>query len=268
MADGAIGGMLAGWRKARRMSQLDLAMRAGTSTRHLSFIETGRSRPSRDMVLMLCDALRVPPRERNALLLAAGYAPIYRETPLEDPQMAPVLATLVLILRRQEPFPAVVFDRGWDIVMANAAYARIVARTRANGHGALAPFALTSRPRLNLLRLLCDPAGFRAQVANWEAVAAEVLARVRREIAGDRDPARRALLQEIQSYPGVPANEPDPDRAPDLLVPVELRDGDRTLRLLSTIATLGTALDITLQELRIELFYPADEETDRLVRAP
>lgn len=258
VTESTIGGLLAGWRRARRMSQLELALEAGVSARHLSFVETGRARPSRDMVLILSRALRLPPRERNGLLLAAGFAPLYRETRLDDPQMAQALATVALILRRQEPYPAVALDRHWDIVMCNPTYARLVARILPDGQAGPPPLVLTETPRLNALRLLFGPAGFRTLLDNWEAVARAVLARVRREIGADRDPKRRALLTELLSYPDVPDDGLDADAGPDLIVPVDLRDGARVRRLLSMIATLGTAQDITLQDLRIELFYPAD----------
>lgn len=258
VTEGTIGGLLAGWRRARRMSQLELALEAGMSARHLSFIETGRARPSRDMVLILARALRLPAHERNSLLLSAGFAPLYRETRLDDPEMAQALAVLALILGRQEPYPAVALDRNWDIVMCNPTYARLVARIVPDGHAELPPLVLTETPRLNALRLLFGPGGFRTQLDNWEAVARAVLARVRREIGTDRDPKRRALLAEISKYPDVPADSLDADAGPDLIVPIELRDGGRLRRLVSMIAILGTAQDITLQDLRIELFYPAE----------
>lgn len=268
MEQGTIGGVLARWRSTRRMSQLDLALEAGVSSKHLSFIETGRSRPSREMVLTLCRALKVPLRERNGMLLAAGYAPVYRETALDAPQMAQVRAALRLILQRHDPFPAVVFDRNWDIVMANAGYARFVNDSLAEGQEPLRPLEVTSPPRLNMLRLLVSAAGYRQRIANWETVTRAVLARVRWEVAGDRSPARQELVREISTHPDVPAERPEVDveLAQDLIIPVELRFGETIVRLLSTIATLGTAQDITLQELRIESFHPADEEADRFVR--
>ena len=261
----AVGAMLAHRRKARRMSQLDLALEAGVSARHLSFVETGRSRPSRDMVLTICSALGVAPRERNDFLLAAGYAPAYRETPLDSPQMEQAVAALAMMLRRNEPFPAVVFDRGWDLVMANPTYARFLAASLPH-EAPPEPLVLLPPPRPNLLRHLFGADGYRGGIANWQAVAGAVLTRVRREIARDGDAARRALLAEIEACPGVPRPEPGLGPPPDLVIPVELRDGERSLRLLSTIAVLGTAEDLTLQELRIETFHPADAETERLMR--
>lgn len=262
----AIGGMLAEWRRGRRISQLDLALEAGVSARHVSFVETGRSRPSRDMVLTLCGALGVPPRERNGFLLAAGFAPLYRETPIEDPQMAPAVAALVLMLRRNEPFGAVVLDRNWDMVMMNDAYGRLLRRVLPPDAEPPRPFELTPAPRINLLRLLFRPDGWRNHILNWRPVAAAILGRVRREITRDGDAGRRALLAEIEACPGLPPVDAEPGIS-DLVIPVELREGEGTLRLLSTIAILGTAQDLTLQDLRIETFHPADEETERLVRA-
>jgi len=254
------GGMLSRWRKARRISQLDLALDAGVSSRHLSFVETGRARPSREMVLRLCSALDVPLRERNLLLLAAGFAPVHRETPLDAPEMAGMLGALRLILSRHDPFGAVAFDRNWDIVMASEAYAALVNACLPDTP--IAPLTLTRTPRPNVLRLLCRPDGHRAHVVNWAEAARAVLARAIREAAQD-DPSgtRRALLAEVLAYPGVPAPEPAAAAAggAPLIVPVELRQGGGgTIRLLSTIATLGTAEDITLRELRIEAFYPAE----------
>lgn len=260
-----IGPLLRHWRAARRMSQLDLALEANVSTRHVSFVETGRAQPSRQLVLSLAQVLGVPPRERNALLLAAGYAPLYRETDLAAPAMAPARRALALILRQQDPFPTIALDRGWQIVMANAAWARLAAGL---GVGALPPHTVLPTPRANLLRLLCDPAGLRPHVANWETVARLILRRARHDAANH--PATNALLDELLALPGVPADwrEPSHDPAADsgLLLPVTLRLGDRTARLLSTITTLGTAQDLTLQELHIESFYPADDETEALLR--
>ncbi len=257
----AIGGLIQRWRKGRRMSQLDLALESGISSRHLSFVETGRTRPSRDMVLKLCGALAVPLRDRNNLLLAAGYAPVYRETALDAPEMAEILAAVRMILRRHEPYPAVAFDAGWDIVMANTAYAGMVNALLPEGKMPLVPLVLTEKPRHNVLRMLCRPEGARRIVANWEKTARAVLARARREVLRDDDPVRRALLGEVMGYPGVPG--PDPRELDGgqigLVVPVEIRTPAGAQRLLSTIATLGTAEDITLQELRIESFHPVED---------
>ncbi len=261
------GALIAQWRKARRISQLDLALEAGVSARHLSFVETGRSRPSRGLLLTLSRALALAPRDRNGLLLAGGFAPVYRETALDAPEMAEMRSALSLILRRNEPFPAVVFDRRWDIVMANGAYARIVNATLPAGAAAIEPEALAPTPRPNLLRLLCDPAGYRPHILNWHEVVRAVLSRVRREAARDGKQGA-ALLRELAHFPeiGQMLDEADIERGPALIVPVELRTPAGIVRLLSTVATLGTAQDITLQEIRIETFHPADEATDAMLR--
>jgi len=257
----AVGGLIQRWRKSRRMSQLDLALESGISARHLSFVETGRTRPSRDMVLRLCGVLAVPLRDRNNLLLAAGFAPVYRETAFDAPEMAEILSAVRLILRRHEPYPAVAFDAGWDIVMVNTAYAGVANALTLPGHTPLPALTLVEKPRPNILRMLCHPEGARKLVANWEETTRAVLARARREALRDGDAGRRALLAEISAFPGVPGPDPrELDSAQlGLVVPIEIRTPTGTRRLLSTIATLGTAEDITLQELRIESFHPVED---------
>ncbi len=257
----AIGGLIARWRKGRRLSQLDLALESGISSRHLSFIETGRARPSRDMVLRLCGVLAVPLRDRNNLLLAAGFAPVYRETALDAPEMAEVMSAVRLMLRRHEPFPAVAFDSGWNVVMANTAYAGMLNALLPASTPPVTALALTPKPRPNILRLLCHPDGARRLLANWEETTRAVLARARREVLRDGDAGRRALLAEVSAYPGVPAPDPrELDGAQvGLVVPAEVRTPAGTMRFLTTIATLGTAEDITLQELRIESFHPVED---------
>ncbi|WP_165943459.1 helix-turn-helix domain-containing protein [Roseicella aquatilis] len=260
------GPLIARARHARRLSQMNLALEAGISTRHLSFVETGRSRPSPGLVLRLCEALGVPPREADAVLLAAGHAPAHRETPLEAPAMAEVLAALRLILARHDPLPAVAFDGAWDIVMVNEAYgpaldACLAAGVEpAVGPGPLPRLALLPAPRPNLLRLLCHPAGARRLIGNWPEVARALLDRVQREARlPSADPARRPPIEEALAQPGVAALLRRPMSATPLVVPVEMLapDGGRT-RFLTTIATLGTAQDLTLRELRIETYHPAN----------
>jgi transcriptional regulator with XRE-family HTH domain len=265
----SFGELLRRWREARRMSQLDLGLEAEVSARHISFIETGRSSPSREMVLTLSNVLDVPLRERNALLYAAGYAPVYRETRLDAPQMAQVRQALALILRQMEPFVAVVFDRRWDLVMVNAAYLRLSRLLSGADHSECAPLEILAEPRPNLLQLLFDPAGWRPLIVNWETVAKATLERVHRETFWDHDPLTRRLLDEILSYPDVPARwrQPDFNAPQEVIIPVELRFGAQTLRLFSTITTLGSPQDITLQELRIESFHAVDEQTEQLIRA-
>ncbi|BBK34896.1 helix-turn-helix protein [Stella humosa] len=264
-----IGPLLAQWRRTRRMSQMELSGESGVSTRHLSFVESGRARPSRELVLRLSAALAVPRRDRNELLLAAGFAPAYRETPIDAPEMADVVQALTMILEHHAPFPGVALDSRWDVLMANAPYIASVAACGPDAIGGPPPPALVllDRPRPNLLRLLCHPDGLRHQLDNWQEVALAVLGRVRREVARDGDPTRRRLLAEALAYPGVPPLPAlDAAGAPDLIVPAVLRTPAGPLRFVSTIATLGTAQDITLQDLRIETLHPADAATDRLVR--
>ncbi len=264
----AVGSLLREWRTARRLSQLELAMEVEVSTRHLSFIETGRAKPSREMVLLLSSALDVPLRDRNALLHAAGYAPAYRETDLMSPEMEQMRQALTLILRQHEPFIAVAFDRSWDLVMFNEAYARLASLMGMEGRLGAPPLTVTRPPRLNLLHLLFDPDGLRPFIANWEQVSQAVLSRVRREAAVDRDPTTQELLKSLQAYPGVVSrpHETAPQNPLELVLPVELRLGEQTLRFFSTLTSLGTPLDVTLQELRIESFHAADAPTERLIR--
>jgi transcriptional regulator with XRE-family HTH domain len=264
------GDLLARWRKTRRMSQLGLALEAEISSRHVSFIETGRARPSRDMVLRLAQALDVPLRERNDLLLAAGFAPVHRETPLDAPEMAPMLTALRIILGRHDPFGAVAMDRNWDIVMASAASTQLINQCRLPSTAEIAPLALTAAPRPNMIRMTCHPDGFRRLLVNWAEVVAETLTRVELEVAREANPKRRALLDEAMAYPDVAAARAagHGHGVPPLTIPVTMRlpDGG-TLALISTIATLGTAEDITLRELRIEAFYPLDPAVEAQARA-
>ena len=265
-SSGGVGPLLRRWRTARGLSQLDLAQAAEVSARHLSFLETGRARPSRQMLLVLGSVLDLPLRERNALLLAAGFGPAYHETPLSEPRMAAMRAALELVLRQHEPFGAVAMDRHWNLVMLNEGYARVVGGLL----GANVPaFTVLPEPRPNGLRLLFDPRAFRPHVVNFDEVARELLARVHREALWSGDPATRALLEELLAAPGIPPSwrEPDVDNAPSLLVPVGIRLGGATLRFFTTLTTLGAPQDITLQELRIESFHPADDQTAQIVRA-
>jgi transcriptional regulator with XRE-family HTH domain len=245
------------------MSQLDLAVTAEVSPRHLSFVETGRAVPSREMVLTLARALDVPLRERNAMLTAAGYAPAYRETNLEDPEMSEMRRALVLLLRQHEPFFAVALDRRWDVLMCNGAYARLLGRL--GDALRLEPYRVLNAPRLNVLKLLIGP--LRPMVENWDEVARAVLDRARREAVADRDPVRRQVIDEcVQLLPSA-STRPQLVVPSPLVVTVDLWLGTSRARLFSTIATVGTAEDITLQELRIESFHPADAATESWVRA-
>jgi len=253
------GDMMKRWRTSRRLSQLDLALNAQVSARHLSFIETGRAKPSRQMVIQLAEALDVPLRDRNALLQAAGFAPIYRETALDAPEMAHMKSVLQFILERHEPYGAVVLDRHWNILMSNQAMGRF------------APFiedpASGGNPT-NVMRLTFHPRGFRPYIVNWPEVAAPLLQRLQREAAASwADTGSSDLLREMLSYPGVQQDWANADvERSSLLLPVHLKKGDVEVKLFTSIATLGTAQDITLHELRIETFFPADKASETLIR--
>jgi transcriptional regulator with XRE-family HTH domain len=269
VAPATFGERLKEWRAARRRSQLDLALEAEVSARHLSFLETGRAHPSREMVLLLASVLEVPLRERNALLQAAGFAPAYRETGLDAPAMAAMVDALRLLLRQHEPFAALALDRHWNLVMANAAYLRTLALLlgEAAPRG-LPAYEVLAEPRLNVLRALFDPAGLRPHIANWDDVARDLVARVRREAANEGDPESTRLLADLlakapRSESGAgPASTVQP-----LVVPIEIRAGGGVLRFFTTITTVGAPQDVTLAELRIEAFHAADIATEAAVRA-
>ena len=255
-----VGDLLRDWRQRRRLSQLDLAVEADVSARHLSFVETGRSRPSRELVVHLAEHLEVPLRERNALLLAAGYAPVYAETPLDSPSMGRVRDALDTILAGHEPFPAVIVDRRWDLVAANRPALQILA-------DGVAPALLA--PPANAMRVCFHPDGLAPRITNLAEYSAHLLSRLRRQVAVSPDPVVEELVEELRHYPGVedaPTTAVDP--ASMLFVPFCLRTraGDQ-LTFFSTLATFGTALDITLAELSIESFFPADSTTEAALRA-
>lgn len=261
------GALLRRWRAVRRLSQLDLSLVAEVSTRHVSFLEAGRSRPSREMVMLLGNALDLPLREHNALLAAAGFAAVYRETPLEGPAMAGIREALVLILRQHEPFGAMALDRHWNVVLANEGWIRGLRLLLGDAAPAIEPYQIT-RDGPNAIRLLFDPRGLRPYVANWEPLAGHLLRRIEREVTMRGDAATHALFDELLGFPGVPRRWSKATAEPAALVlPVELRLGDRVVRLFSTIATLGTPQDVTLEELRIEAFHAADPASEALVRA-
>jgi transcriptional regulator with XRE-family HTH domain len=239
-----------------------LALRAGISARHLSFVETGRSVPSREVVHQLAEVLGIPLRERNQLLEAAGYARAYFTTSLDDPAMRQVRKALEFILRQHEPYGAVAVDRCWNIVLANEAHRRSVARL-------LAGRSVPQRVADNLLRLTFHPDGLRPCIANWNEVGPALLRRVQRELGGrPRDEELAALLEEVETYPGIPEKwmHPTFGPAPGLVLPVRLRAGEIDLRFFGTVTTLGTPQDVTLEEIRIEAFFPADPETEAIVR--
>ena len=252
-----VGVLLREWRSTRRLSQLDLALDAGISARHLSCLETGKAQPSREMIARLAEALQVPLRERNALLLAAGYAPEYGETSLDTPELAQVRRAIEFILTHQEPYPAFVLNRRWDVLRANDAAGR------------LATFLRGGTRHANMVRQLFDPDDLRPAVVNWEEVAGDLIGHLHDTVAAiPSDAAARALLDEVLRYPGVPEQWRTRalGSAPPPLLTVVFRKDDCELRFFSTITAFGTPRDVTLDELRIECAFPADEETATVCR--
>jgi transcriptional regulator with XRE-family HTH domain len=250
-----VGPLLREWRERRGRTQLDLALDAEVSTRHLSFVETGRSIPSAKMVLLLAERLDIPLRERNQLLLAAGYAPTFPEHPLNDPELAPVRQALHAILAGHDPYPAVVVDRSWNLVAANSAMAALSA--------AIDPDLL--QPPVNVMRVGLHPCGLASCIVNLGEVRAYFLGRLQRQVAMSGDEALAALLEEVAGYPA-PPNEhapASPVATTNILTPrIRMRASDGSeLMLLATVATFGTAVEVTTSELSIELTYPADAAT-------
>jgi transcriptional regulator with XRE-family HTH domain len=252
-----VGGLLRQWRERRRLSQLELALEAEISTRHLSFVETGRSVPSRDMILRLAEQLDLPLRERNRLLLAAGYAPAYSETPLHSPHMAAVRAAVRQVLAGHEPYPAVVVDRRWNLVEANASVALFTE--------GVAPELLA--PPANALRISLHPRGMAPRIINLGEWRAHLLGRLRHQVTLTADPELTSLYDELRAYP---CNQPEPEiELPgpgDIVVPLRILQNGRELAFFSTVATFGTPLDITVADLVIESFFPADTETASTLR--
>ena len=250
-----LGDLLRGWRAVRGKSQLDLALEADTSQRHLSFIERGRSAPGREKLLDIAEALDVPLRERNTLLLAAGYAPIFHEATWDAPQMRSIMVAAERMLKQQEPFPAILMDRYWNVLAANEASRRFF--------GSFIDMASRTGPR-NLLHLMFDPAGMRPFIRDWDKVALSLLGRVRREaIGGVLDPGTRALLAALHAYPGGPAHRGAPPDAVLPMVPLSFEKQGEVLNYFSMISTVGTPTTVAAQELRVECMFPADEATEQ-----
>jgi transcriptional regulator with XRE-family HTH domain len=255
MNENRVGTMLRDWRQRRRLSQLELALDAGVSARHLSFVETGRSRPSADMVLHLAEQLEVPLRERNQLLIAAGHAPRYPARSLEEPDMGPIRDAVSEVLIGHEPYPAFAVDRGWNLIASNSALAPL-----------LDGVALELlQPPVNCMRLALHPDGLAPRILNLGEWRAHLLHRLDRQVAMTRDQELAALLEELRSYPG-----PDSEQVPstsEIMVKLRLATEEGELAFFSTVTTFGTAVDITVAELSIEAFFPADERTVETVRA-
>jgi transcriptional regulator with XRE-family HTH domain len=247
-----VGRYLREWRQRRRMSQLDLALEAEISTRHLSFVETGKAQPSREMVLNLCDRLEVPLRERNTLLVAAGYAPVFPQRTLADPALRQARAAVDLVLKGHEPYPALAIDRHWTMIAANRAVTPLLAGVQQ---------ALLAPP-VNVLRLSLHPEGLAPRIANLAEWRAHLLERLRQQIEITADATLIALREELRGLPAPIMRTPPPaDRFAGVVVPLQLVGEGGTLSFLSTTTVFGTPVDVTLSELAIESFFPADAAT-------
>ncbi|QLY32614.1 helix-turn-helix transcriptional regulator [Nocardia huaxiensis] len=249
-SDRPIGEQLREWRRRNRLSQLDLALQADVSARHISFVETGRTIPSPDMVLHLAEHLNIPLRERNRLLMAAGHAPRYQRRPWNDPELTHARQAVQRLLHLHEPYPALAVDPRWNLVQANDTV-RIFFDEADPG--------LLTAP-LNMMRLALHPKGFASRLHNLGQVRAVLLPRLARQVRATADPELAALYEELLAYgpPVTVAHTPD-----EITMPIALRHGDRDLRLFSTLTVFGTAFDITLTEIAVEAYFPADPETAR-----
>ncbi|MDR3419223.1 MAG: helix-turn-helix transcriptional regulator [Nevskia sp.] len=261
--DYAFGHLLRETRGARKLSQLDLAVEAGISQRHLSFLESGRARPSRAMVLQLAESLELPLRVRNRLLVAAGFAPVFPQRPLDSEAMAPVRQALERLLAHHEPFPALVMDRGWNIVMTNRALDRLTAVL--GDPDALWRKVCGDGPR-NMLKLTFHPQGLRPLISNMTEVGAHLLARARLEAL--EEPAVARLLDEILAYPDIPSRWKlgEVNAHPPPVLATQMRLGELRLNLFTMLSTFGTPQDLTTDSLRLEHLFPADAESEALLR--
>ena len=254
-----VGELLRDWRLRRRISQLDLALDAEISPKHVSFLETGRAQPSREMILRLCEHLDIPLRERNTLLNAAGFAALYAERSLDDPALASARAAVDLVLRGHEPYPAVAVDRHWTLVASNRAAAAFLEGIDES---------LLRHP-VNVLRVSLHPKGLAPRIANLPEWRAHLLARLRRQVDATADVALTELLQELQTFPD-PAEEQHEPRSPrdyaGVVIPFELRTPAGILAFFSTTTVFGTPMDLTLSELALESFFPADAATADALR--
>jgi transcriptional regulator with XRE-family HTH domain len=258
VTENRVGAMLRDWRQRRRLSQLDLALEAGVSTRHLSFVETGRSKPSADMVLHLADRLEVPLRERNRLLLAAGYAPEFEARSLDDPELAPIRDALGHVLAGHEPYPAIAVDRGWNLVASNGALGPMLEGVATE----------LLQPPVNCLRLSMHPEGIAPRILNLGEWRSHLLHRLDRQITLTGDPALRELRAELTEYAAPDADESAMSPSGDVMVRLRLSTADGgELSFFSTVTTFGTAVDITVSELSIEAFFPADAATAEALSA-
>jgi transcriptional regulator with XRE-family HTH domain len=253
-----VGAQLRDWRQRRRLSQLDLASEADVSTRHLSFVETGRALPSREMLIRLAETLAVPLRERNTLLTAAGYAPMYRERPLDDPALAAARRAVDLVLQGHEPYPALAVDRHWNLLAHNRAVAPFLEGVGAD----------LMAPPVNVLRLSLHPQGLAPRIVNLAQWRAHLLARLRQQVAASADATLAALLDELAAHESPADADARHDGASSVAVPLVVRspDGGGVLSFISTTTVFGTPVDITLSELALETFFPADPATAQALR--
>ena len=251
-----IGERLRDWRQRRRLSQMDLALDAEISTRHLSFLETGRSTPSRDMVLRLAEQLDVPLRDRNAMLLAAGYAPVFSDRPLDHSALAPARLAIDALLKAHEPFPALAIDRHWNLIAANGAVAPLL-------QGA-APWLLEAP--VNVLRLSLHPEGIAPRIDNLAEWRQHLLHRLRHQFEATGDAGIATLIDELAAYPHPPERRGEASDASAIAVPLRLKTPDGVLSFISATMVFGTPLDVTMSELAIETFLPADEATATALR--
>jgi transcriptional regulator with XRE-family HTH domain len=251
-----VGHLVRAWREQRRMSQLDLASEANISQKHLSFIESGRSAPSRDMIVHLSDHLEIPLRERNALLLSAGFAPIYRERAINDPALVRARATVEQVLKAHEPFPALAVDRAWNMIAANASVTALIGGVDAE----------LLKPPVNVLRLSLHPKGLAPAIVNLGEWRHHLIERTRRQARLTRDPGLEALLKEISAYPG-PEEKLVTLPEDEIAIPLRMRTPGGVLSFFSTITVFGTPVEITLSEISLEAFYPADDATAAALRA-
>jgi transcriptional regulator with XRE-family HTH domain len=249
-----VGTLLREWRQRRRLTQLDLALDADVSPRHLSFVETGRAQPSREMLLHLSEELEIPLRERNTLLVAAGFAPMYRERKLDDAALAKAREAIDVVLEAQKPFPAFALDRHWNIAASNRALQEL--------YEGVAEELL--KPPVNAMRLSLHPEGLAPKIENLAEWREHLLARLGKQVELAADPVLKGLLEEVSAYPAPQAPQAGLEQA--VLVPLKIRTSLGVLSFLSTTTVFGTPVDVTLSELAIEMFFPADEATARAVR--
>jgi transcriptional regulator with XRE-family HTH domain len=259
-ADNGFPRLLKEWRQRRRLSQLDLALSSGVSQRHVSFLESGRANPSRNMILQLSETLDVPLRERNAWLTAAGFAPLFRARPLDDPQMSQVMSAVRMMLTAHEPFPAIAVDRAWNVRMSNAAFDQLGAMLGDD------VWARIGGEQRNLMRLFFHPLGIRPLVTNWEAVGPLIWRRAEREAEAVGGREMKAVLADLAPYQDADVLWSGAGVALVPILPFNIEVNGLRISMFAIVATFGTAQDVTADELRIETLFPADAETEALFR--